>query len=183
MLLPGWWWQYPRLTPMLASWQQHLPLTSEYQLLIRSNFEIISLISFGWKPKAVLQQNINPTYEDILLRGDYPHQNKAVDRLDQTLHDPPVDSAEVDPVTPTLLPSGPPTADFPVSDTAIATRPISAKFSPDLTPTPPPHRYPIHEYRVPSHLACNLSTTKTSLSISTSEPTEFCGSARTELTM
>ena len=44
--------------------------------LIRSNFEIISLIPFGWKPKAVLQQTyiqtINPTYEDILLRSDYP---------------------------------------------------------------------------------------------------------------
>jgi hypothetical protein len=162
--------------------------------LIRSNFEIISLIPFGWKPKAVLQQtyiqNINPTYEDILLRGDYPQLNKAVDQLDQTLNDPPADSAQVDPVTSNLLPSGPPAADFPVSDTAPATgpdkidpnrlsnlRPTLAQFSPDLTPTPAPHRYPIHEHRVPSHLACNLSappsTTKTSLSISTSEQTEF----------
>jgi len=44
--------------------------------LMRSNFEIISFIPFRWKPKAVLQQtyiqNINPTYEDILLRSDYP---------------------------------------------------------------------------------------------------------------
>ena len=50
------------------------------------------------------------------------------------------------------------TADFPVSQ------------------TPTPHRYPIHEHRVPSHLACNLSaplsTTKTSLSVSNSEKTE-----------
>jgi hypothetical protein len=93
--------------------------------LIRSNFEIISLIPFGWKPKAVLQQtyiqNINPTYNDILLRGDYPQLSKAVDQLGQPLNTPPADSAPNDQVTPTLLPSGPPAADFPVPDTAPAT--------------------------------------------------------------
>ncbi len=154
--------------------------------LIRSNFEIISLIPFGWKPKAVLQQtyiqNINPTYEDILLLGDYPQLNKTVDQLGQPLNNPSADSAQINQVTPTLLPSGPPTADFLVSDTVPATgpdqidpsrlsnhRPTLAQFSPDLTPTPPPHRYPIHEHRVPSHLACNISappgTTTTSLSV------------------
>jgi hypothetical protein len=162
--------------------------------LIRSNFEIISLIPFGWKPKAVLQQtyiqNINPTYDDILLRGDYPQLNKAVDQLGQPLSTPPPDRAQHDQVTPTLLPSRLPTADFPVSDTVPATGPdqtdpsrpsnlppTSAQFSPNLTPAPPPHRYPIHEHRIPSHLACNLSappgSTKTSLSVSTSEQTEF----------
>ena len=163
--------------------------------LIRSNFEIISLIPFGWKPKAVLQQtyiqNINPTYEDILLRDDYPQQNKAINQIGQPLNGPSADSAHIDQEIPTLLPSGPPTADFPVSDTMPATgpnqinprrlpnlrsRPTLAQ-SPDLIPTPPPHRYPIHEHRIPSHLAYNLSappgSTKTSLSVSTSEQTEF----------
>jgi len=158
--------------------------------LIRSNFEIISLIPFGWKPKEVLQQtyiqNINPTYDDILLRNDYPQPNKAVNQL----HDFSANDDQIDPVTPILLPSGSPPADFPVSETAPATgpdqidpsrlsnlRPTLAQFSPNLTPTPPPHRYPIHEHRVPPHLACNLSappgTTKTSLSVSDSEQTEF----------
>jgi hypothetical protein len=54
---------------------------------------------------------------------------------------------------------------------------ISAQISPNLLPTPPPHRYPINTHRAPSHLACNLSTlpdtTKSSLFLSTSEETEF----------
>jgi len=111
---------------------------------------------FGWKPISVLQQtyiqNINPTNEDILLRCDYPQLNKAVDQLGQPLNNPSIDSAQIDQVTPTLLPSRPPTADFPVSDTVPANgpdqtdpsrlsnvRPTLAQFSPDLTPTPPPH--------------------------------------------
>ena len=156
--------------------------------LIRNNFEVVSIIPFDWKPKQVLQQtyitNINPTYEDILLRNDYPQPDSAIDQL--TLPGPITESAQIDPVTSLLLP----TPNFPVSDTPPATGPdhldpdhhsnlpsTLAQILPNLTPTPPPRRYPIHTHRVPSHLACNLNTlpvtTKSSLFVSSSEQTEF----------
>jgi len=77
--------------------------------LLRNNFEVVSILPFNWRPKPVLQQtyiqHISPTYEDILLRNDYPQLDKAVDQL----------SAPTD--TQNLLPPGVPTAaDFPVSD-------------------------------------------------------------------
>jgi hypothetical protein len=158
--------------------------------LIRNNYEVVSVIPFDWKPKQVLQQtyitNINPTYEDILLRNDYPQPDAAIDQLAPTLPGPITESAQIDPVTSILLP----TPNFPVSDTPLATGPdqfdpdchsnlssTSAHFLPNLTPTPPPRRYPIHTHRVPSHLACNLNTlpatTKSTLFVSSSEPTEF----------
>jgi len=151
--------------------------------LVRNNFEVVSILPFNWKPKPVLQQtyikHINPTYEDILLRDDYPQLDRAVDQI----------SAPTD--TQNLLPPGVPTAaDFPVSNDPPSTGPDSqdpsvqsnlrvnsAHSVPNLNPTPTPHRYPIHEHRVPSHLACNLSTpqdtTKSSLFVSDSEETEF----------
>jgi hypothetical protein len=33
-----------------------------------------------------------------------------------------------------------------------------AQFSPNSAPAPTHHRYPIHEHRIPSHLACNCDT-------------------------
>ena len=125
--------------------------------LIRNNYEIVSLIPFDWKPKTVLQQtyiqNINPTFEDILLRKDYPHHEKAVDQLVPIIEGPP--GALHDPVTEILLP---PTQHLE-------------------TPTPPLRRYPVHQHRVPAHLACSLpilpDTTKSSLSVSNSEQSEF----------
>ena len=159
--------------------------------LIRNNYEVVSMIPFDW-PKTVLQQtyikNINPTFEDILLRKDYPHHEKAVDQLVPILEDLP--GALSDPVTEILLPPAQHLEYFPDSDTATVTRPgqkvpddqsnprsTSAQFSPDLTPTPPPRRYPVHQHRVPAHLACSLpvlpDATKSSLSVSNSEQSEF----------
>ena len=160
--------------------------------LIRNNYDVVSMIPFDWKPKTVLQQtyvqNINPTFEDILLRKDYPHHEKAVDQLVPMPGDP--SGALSDSDTAILLPSAPHLENFPVSDTATVTRPdqkvpddqsnlrlTSAQFLPDLTPTPPPRRYPVHQHRVPAHLACSLpvlpDTTKSSLSVSNSEQSEF----------
>ena len=159
---------------------------------IRNNYEVVSMIPFDWKPKTVLQQtyiqNINPTFDDILLRNDYPHHGKAVDQLVPILEDLP--SALSDQVTEILLPRAQHLENFPVSDTATVTRPdqkvpddqsnlrsTSAQFSQDLIPTPPPRRYPVHQHRVPAHLACSLptlsDTTKSSLSVSNSEQSEF----------
>ena len=51
--------------------------------LIRDNFEIISVVPFGWKLKPVVQQtyitNINPSYHDIVRRDDYPQPHQHAD--------------------------------------------------------------------------------------------------------
>jgi hypothetical protein len=155
--------------------------------LIRSNFEVVSILAFNWKPKPVLQQtyitNINPTYEDIILRNDYPQPDQAIDQLVPTLFDPTQESAEIDLVTSILLP---PTTDFPVPTTAAPTGPdqsdsknqsnppaLLAQPSANHGPTPPTHRYPIHEHRAPAHLACLLNklpvTSKSSLFVTDCE--------------
>jgi hypothetical protein len=159
--------------------------------LIRDNFDIISVVPFGWKLKPVVQQtyitNIDPSYHDIVRRDDYPQPHQHADLTTFTPVNPAAESAEIDPVTVTtnLLP---PTTS-PVPDTASTTGPdldnpqnvaypsnldsSLAQLSPTSTVLAPSHRYPIH---VPSHLECNLTvppgTTKTTLHVST-EVTEF----------
>jgi hypothetical protein len=161
--------------------------------LIRDNFEIVSVVPFGWKLKTVVQQtyitNINPSYQDIIRRDNYPQQHHDTDNPTRTPINSIAESAEIDPVTTNLLPP----AASPVPDSASTTGPDpdnpqnvsdpsnldsrSAQISPTLLPPPPTHRYPIHTHRAPSHLACNLSTlpetTKASLFLSNSEETEF----------
>jgi len=161
--------------------------------LIRDNFEIVSVVPFGWKLKPVVQQtyitNINPSYQDIIRRDDYPQQHQDADQTTRTPTNSVAKSAEIDPVTTNLLPP----AASPVPDTASSTGPdpdnpqnVSdpsnldsslAQFSPTSTVLAPSHCYPIHEHRVPSHLACNFTvppgTTKTSLHVFTEEVTEF----------
>ncbi len=82
---------------------------------------------------------------------------------------PATESAEIVTVTTNLLP--PTTSPDPSNLDSNLTQ-----FSPTSTVLAPSRRYPIHEHRVPSHLACNLTvppgTTKTTLHVST-EVTEF----------
>jgi hypothetical protein len=91
--------------------------------LIRDNFEIVSVVPFGWKLKPVVQQtyitNINPSYHDIIRRDDYPQPHQDAELTTRTLINPAAESAEIDPVTTTLLPP----ATSPVSDTTPTTGP------------------------------------------------------------
>ena len=68
--------------------------------LIRDNFEVVSLIPFGWKPKPVLQQtyitNINPTYPDIIRRDDYSRPDQAIDQTSTNSIDLPAESAKAE---------------------------------------------------------------------------------------
>ena len=158
------------------------------QLLLLETNEVLSLIQFDWKPKPVHQQtyttNINPSYQDILRRNDFPQPDQAIDQTSTS--SPASESAQT-----TFSELS--TVDFPVSDPSPQTasdlfdpRPdnshpnpdsTSAQISLNLLPTPSTHRYPIHTHRAPSQLARNLSTlpetTKTSLFLSNSKETEF----------
>jgi len=137
--------------------------------------------------------NISPPYQDILRRNDYPQPDHAIDQTSTSSTDPPVGSADTASKSVQTNFSELSTIDFLVSDSTPGTdsdlfdpctdnnpsnlKSISAQISPNLLPTPPPHRYPINTHRAPSHLACNLSTlpdtTKSSLFLSTSKETEF----------
>ena len=128
--------------------------------LIRDNFEIVSVVPFGWKLKTVVQQtyitNINPSYQDIIRRDNYPQQHHDTDNPTRTPINSVAESAEIDKVTTNLLPS----ATSPVPDTALTSSPDPERpqnvadpsnldFSlAQLSTTPavlaPSHRYPIH---------------------------------------
>ena len=91
--------------------------------LIRDNFEIVSVVPFGWKLKPVIQQtyitNINPSYQNIIRRDEYPQQHQDADQTNRTPINHVAESAEIDPVTTNLLPP----ATSPVPDTASTTGP------------------------------------------------------------
>ncbi len=76
---------------------------------------------FGWKLKPVVQQtyitNINPSYQDIIRRDDYPQQHQDADQTARTPTNSVAESAEIDPVTTNLHPP----AASPVPNTASTT--------------------------------------------------------------
>ena len=94
------------------------------QVQLRSNYEVVSLIPFSWKPKPVYQQtyttNINPSYQDILRRNDYPHPDQAIDLTSISSPDTTVESADT-PASESAQTnfSELSTVDFPVSDSDL----------------------------------------------------------------
>ena len=59
--------------------------------LIRGNYEVVSLIPFGWKPKPVHQQTYTT---NILRRNDFLQPDQAIDQTSTSSTDTPAESAD-----------------------------------------------------------------------------------------